>query len=129
MGGSSGGGGLTKEQKEINAQQKEINALTLERIKKEETDLVAEEAERQRLLSAGRFGRTSLLTGGFTGPGQVVRTTRAQTRADERAVTRSKAGRGRGSYRRRGGLDVAGGVRGPGSAAASFVRRSLFRRT
>jgi hypothetical protein len=82
MGSSpSGGGGLDKTQKAI-------NKITLERLEREESDLVEDEAERQRLLSAGRFGRTSLLTGGFKGPGSLVRESRAQTRSNDRAVTR-----------------------------------------
>ena len=95
-GGGGGGGGLDKTQKAI-------NEITLARLEKEEAKTIADEEERQRLLAAGRFGRTSLLTGGFTGPGQVVKTSRGQIRANERAGTRRSNE----------------GVRGPGSALSS----------
>jgi hypothetical protein len=88
--GGGGGGGLSKTQKAI-------NSITLERLEREEAKLVSDEAERQRLLSAGRFGRTSLLTGGFLGPGSNVRVARAVSRSNEQA----KPSRGRGSGRRR----------------------------
>jgi hypothetical protein len=67
--------------------------LTLDRIEKEEAKLVSDEAERQRLLASGRMGRTSLLTGGFLGPGSTSRIARADTRAAERANQIRTAGR------------------------------------
>lgn len=78
---SSGSGGKPKLTKE----QKEINRLTLARLTREEENLTKEEAERERILAAGRTGRTSLLTGGYRGPGSIVRTARADIRAGERA--------------------------------------------
>jgi len=86
MGGSSKPS-LSPTQKKIEEQQSELNALALERIKREEAETTADESERQRLLSAGRFGRTSLLTGGFLGPGSTSRISRAETRAGEQQKT------------------------------------------
>ena len=99
-GGSSKGGGLTDNQKRI-------NEITLARLEREETKVVEDEAERQRLLSAGRFGRTSLLTGGFLGPGSTSRVARAVTRGNEQKGIVSKATRGRRTAARTAAKDAA----------------------
>jgi len=66
--------------------QKEIEALTLARLTREEEQLKKDESMRASLLASGRTGRKSLLTSGYRGPGTIVRTARAVTRANERAT-------------------------------------------
>lgn len=70
-----------------------LNQLTLARIEREEKELAENKAERERLLSAGRVGRSSLLTSGFTGPraGAVPKQASAIGRAEERGAIRERA--------------------------------------
>lgn len=84
---SSPGGGQSEGQRYISAQ---TSALSLKRLQREEDQILKQEADRQRMLESGRRGRTSLLTSGFTGPGNIVRKARAENRASERATQRSK---------------------------------------
>ena len=119
MGGKPDKPKQSKTQLDIEKQTLAINQRTLDRLDKEEAKIASDESERQRLLEGGRFGRTSLLTGGFLGPGSTSTVSRAQTRANERGKTRSS---GRGG-RRRGSSAAASGVRGPGSSGSSGVAR------
>ena len=66
-----------------------INQLTLLRLKREEDDLAKNAKERDRLLAAGRTGRASLFTAGYTGPapGALPVTPLAQVRVQENANT------------------------------------------
>ena len=102
MSSGGGGGGLS-------AEQQEINAITLRRLKTEEEDLEKTEAEKRRILASGRTGRSSLLTLGFLGPGSGSFMTRASTRAAEReqqktgaATSRTTAARKRQTPKMRG---------------------------
>jgi len=84
MSSGGGGGGLS-------AEQQEINAITLKRLKKEEEDLERSDAEKRRILASGRTGRSSLMTLGFLGPGNGSFLTRASVRAGERETQRTQA--------------------------------------
>jgi len=87
-------------------------------LQREEADIAQEEQERQRLLASGRVGRTSLLTGGFRGPGKKAVQSSASVRAGERATQRVAASANRKTAKAKAAQVSSIGAKGGGISAA-----------